>query len=214
LEAVYAGRPRHPVTVALQDTVRRFAIPPSPFHRLLDAFEQDQRVRRYDTFTQLVGYCERSANPVGELVLYLYGVRTPERVTLSDHVCTGLQLANFWQDVARDLDIGRVYLPREDRERFGYPDQDLLARRFTPQFAELMRFQADRTRQLFDKGEPLIGSLPWRVRPVIAPFAAGGRAVLDAIGRQGYDVWTRRPVVPGRRKAAILLRSLLTCLRP
>src|SRR5438128_3089523 len=140
----YDGRPRHPVTVALSSTIRQFAIPPQPFLDLLFAFEQDQLVKRYQTFEQLLDYCRCSANPVGRLVLYLCESFDEERARLSDHICTALQLANFWQDVARDLDIGRVYLPAEDRRRFGYTDADLRARRFNPAFASLMRFEVDR----------------------------------------------------------------------
>src|SRR5207248_907107 len=126
----YAGSPRHPVMIALQRTIERFSIPATPFLDLLLAFEQDQRIKRYDTFEQLLGYCRYSANPVGRLVLYLcecHGERTGE---LSDSICTGLQLANIWQDVARDLGIGRVYLPAEDRRQFGYADAALEARQF------------------------------------------------------------------------------------
>ena len=209
LDALFAGEARHPVFVALRDAVRRFGIPPDPFHALIDAFEQDQRVKRYDTFDQLLGYCRRSADPVGHLVLFLHGCHTPERAAWSDAICTGLQLANFWQDVRRDRDIGRVYLPAEDRERFGYPDTDLRAGRFTLAFADLMRFQVDRTREFFDRGEPLGRALPWAARLNVAPFGRGGRAVLDAIAGQRYDVWTRRPVVSGRRKLGILFGSLV-----
>ena len=142
----YDGRPHHPVFVALQDTIRRFDIPPQPFLDLLSAFEQDQVVQRYDTFEQLLGYCRCSANPVGRLVLYLGESFDGERAALSDYICTALQLTNFWQDVERDFAIGRIYLPREDRARFGYSDNDLAACRFTPAFAELMRFEVERTR--------------------------------------------------------------------
>ncbi len=214
LLAMSAGDARHPVMVALADTARRFAIPPAPFLDLLTAFEQDQRVTRYDTFAQLLGYCRQSANPVGRLVLHLFGCHTPDRVALSDEICTGLQLANFWQDVARDLDIGRVYLPAEDRARFGYSDADLAARRFTPAFADLMRFEVERARGFFDRGEPLIRALPRSARLNVALFSGGGRAVLREIERQDYDVWNRRPVVSGRRKALLLTRALTTCLYP
>ncbi len=207
LLACYAGRPRHPVMVALRETVGRFAIPPGPFLDLLTAFEQDQRVRRYETFDQLLGYCRYSANPVGHLVLYLFGCFTPDRAALADEVCTGLQLANFWQDVARDFGIGRVYLPAEDRQRFGYPDADLEARRFTPAFAELMRFEVERTRGYFDRGAKLLPLVPRKVRTDVGLFVRGGRVVLDAIERQGFDVWTRRPEVTKRQKLGLLLRA-------
>lgn len=213
LRAMYAGEVRHPVMVSLRETVRRFAIPADPFLDLLTAFEQDQRLKRYDTFAQLLGYCQNSANPVGRLVLHLFECATPQRLAWSDEICTGLQLANFWQDVSRDLDIGRVYLPAEDRQQFGYPDADLEARRFTPAFAELLRFEVDRTREYFDRGEPLLGTLPFSARLAVSLFSGGGRAVLDAVEKLGYDVWVRRPVVTGRRKASLLARALVTCLR-
>src|SRR5205809_5164952 len=136
--------------IALRETIRHFNIPPEPFLNLLVAFEQDQRVKRYATFEQLLGYCRNSANPVGHLVLMLFECFDAERALLSDEVCTGLQLANFWQDVARDFAIGRVYLPAADRARFGYTDADLEARRCTPQFRELMRFEVDRARGFYD----------------------------------------------------------------
>ena len=207
LLAMYAGRPRHPVTIALREAVRRFDIPPEPFLALLTAFEQDQRVTRYDTFNQLLGYCRHSANPVGHLVLYLFGCHTPERAALADEVCTGLQLANFWQDVARDHAKGRVYLPAEDRARFAYPDADLAARRFTPAFAELMRFEVARTRGYFDRGAALLPLVPREVRADVDLFVRGGVAVLEAIERNGFDVWTRRPVVSKRRQLGLLLRA-------
>lgn len=191
----YDGTPTHPVMIALRETVRRFGIPPEPFLNLLVAFEQDQRVKRYDTFEQLRGYCRNSADPVGHLVLYLFECFDPERATLADEVCTGLQLANFWQDVARDKAIGRVYLPDEDRRRFGYADEDLEAGRFTPAFAELMRFEVDRARGYFDRGQKLLPLLPPEARVDVDLFIRGGRAILGAVERQGYDLWASRPEV-------------------
>ncbi|MGL6096416.1 MAG: squalene synthase HpnC [Fimbriiglobus sp.] len=207
LLAAFGGETRHPVMVAVAATAARFAIPADPFLDLLSAFEQDQRVNRYDTFEELLGYCRRSANPVGHLVLALFECCTPDRARLADETCTGLQLANFWQDVARDLAIGRVYLPAEDRARFGYPDTDLHARRCTPAFAELMRFQVERTRGFFDRGAALLPLVPRAVRPDVALFSRGGAAVLDAIERQGFDVWTRRPTVSKWSKFGLLLRA-------
>src|SRR5207249_11254169 len=136
-----------------------------PFLNLLFAFEQDQIVKRYQTFEQLLGYCRNSANPVGHLVLYLCEYYSPQNAALSDHICTALQLANFWQDVARDLDIDRVYLPEEDRRRFGYTDDDLRQRRFNQPFADLMRYAVDRTRDLFYRGLPLVELMPDEVKP-------------------------------------------------
>ncbi len=210
----YEGRAHHPVFVALQDTVRRFRIPPQPFLDLLFAFEQDQLIHRYHTFEDLRGYCRCSANPVGHLVLYLAGAFDEKRAALADHICTALQLANFWQDVARDCDLGRVYLPEEDRRRFGYGDDDLAARRFTEPFAELMRFEVDRTRDLFYRGLPLADLVPPAVQADVALFIQGGLAILRKIEQIGYDVWAHRPVLAKWEKGALLAGALWRRLRP
>ena len=209
LRACYSGRPRHPVMVALRETVERFAIPQEPFLDLLLAFEQDQSVKRYQTYDQLLTYCRYSANPVGHLVLYLCGAFDERRAALADHICTGLQLANFWQDVARDFDIGRVYLPEEDRRRFGYGDEDLEQRRCTPAFVELLRFEVERARELFHRGMPLLPLLPPEVRVDIELFARGGLAILRKIERGGYNVWARRPKLSAWEKAGLLGRAVL-----
>jgi squalene synthase HpnC len=209
----YDGRPRHPVMVALAETIRRFRIPPRPFLELLFAFEQDQLVKRYQTLEQLLQYCRYSANPVGHLVLYLCECYDTRRAALADHVCTGLQLANFWQDVGRDLDIGRVYLPEEERKRFGYPDEDLRARRFTPAFADLLRSLVELTRELFYRGLPLPELLPPDVRSDVELFIQGGLSVLRKIERRGYDVWSARPALAKWEKAALLGGALWRRLR-
>ncbi len=208
LSACYAGTPTHPVTVALRETVARFGIPPTPFERLLSAFEQDQRVHVYATFDELLGYCRHSANPVGHLVLYLFDCHTPARALLSDEVCTGLQMANFWQDIARDHAAGRVYLPADDCQRFGYTAADFAARRFTPAFAELMRYEVERTRGYFDRGAPLLPTLPPAARFEVDLFLRGGRAILAAVERQGFDVWAKRPEVTKRAKLGLLLAAM------
>jgi squalene synthase HpnC len=200
----YAGRPRHPVMVALRETVRRFHIPPRPFLDLLFAFEQDQLIKHYQTLEQLLGYCRYSANPVGHLVLYLCESYDRERAALADHICTALQLANFWQDVARDYAIGRVYLPEAERRRFGYTDEDLRARRFTPAFADLLRYLVDRTRVLFYRGLPLVLRMPADVRADIDLFVRGGLSVLRKIEQRGYNVWQARPKLARWEKAALL----------
>jgi squalene synthase HpnC len=208
LMAMYAGRPVHPVMVALRPTVEQFGIPPTPFLDLLVAFEQDQRVTRYATFAELLRYCRHSANPVGRLLLYLFEAFDEERAAHADHICTGLQLTNFWQDVRRDLDgLGRVYIPEEDRRRFGYSDNDLQARRFTPAFAALMEFEVNRARGLLERGRPLISMLPSSVRPDVRLFVRGGLAVLDRIEAIGYDVWARRPTVSRAARAGLLVRA-------
>jgi squalene synthase HpnC len=199
----YDGRPRHPVMVALAETIRRFAIPPKPFLNLIYAFEQDQLVKRYTTFDQLLEYCRHSADPVGRLLLYVFESYDAERAALSDHICTALQLTNFWQDVARDHVIGRVYLPEEDRRRFGYGDADLAAGRFNQAFADLMRFEIERTRAMFREGQPLVDLVPADVRVEVELFARGGLAVLGKIEGQNYNVWRCRPTLTKWEKATL-----------
>jgi squalene synthase HpnC len=214
----YEGEPRHPVMVALRETIRTFGIPSRPFLDLLFAFEQDQLVMRYRDYEQLLGYCRNSADPVGHLVLYLFEIFDAERARLADQICTGLQLANFWQDVARDYDIGRVYLPEEDRRRFGYGDDALQRRACTPAFVELMRFEVERTRDLFYRGYPLIERVPKHYRPEVELFIGGGLTLLSQIERQGFDVWSARPVVTKWQKAALFggafMRRIWTALSP
>ena len=190
--------------IALKPTIERFGIPPRPFLDLLTAFEQDQHVKRYESYEQLLDYCRCSANPVGHLVLYLCECFDEQRAGLSDRICTALQLANFWQDVARDLDIGRVYLPAGDRHRFGYSEDDLKARRFTGAFADLMRFEVERTRGLFMEGAPLVPLVPADVRMDIELFLRGGLGILGKIEAIGYNVWQTRPVLNKREKLWLL----------
>jgi squalene synthase HpnC len=208
LQACYDGSPRHPVMVALRETISAYRIPPEPFLDLLAAFEQDQRVRRYATYEQLLDYCALSANPVGRLVLRLCECHDERRAELSDQVCTALQLTNFWQDVSRDLEIGRVYVPAEDRLRFGHGDADLTARRFTPAFAGLMRFEVERTRELFYRGYPLVELMPAEVRSQTELFMEGGLAILAKIESHGYDVLTRRPALAKWEKGRLVLGAL------
>jgi squalene synthase HpnC len=205
----YDGQPRHPVMVALQETIQRFQIPPEPFLNLLFAFEQDQMVKRYQSYEQLLGYCRNSANPVGHLVLYLCKTHNPENVRLADHVCTALQLANFWQDVARDLDIDRVYLPEEDRLQFGYTEADLQSRCYNAAFVDLLRFEVDRTRDLFYRGLPLLDRVAEEFRPDIELFIRGGLAILRKIERCRYNVWVARPALAKWEKAALITGLLL-----
>jgi squalene synthase HpnC len=209
LLACYGGQPRHPVLIALQDTIHRFAIPPEPFLNLLVAFTQDQEIKTYSTFEQLRGYCVNSANPVGHLLLHLFGCFDVQRAALADEVCTGLQLANFWQDVSRDFDIGRIYLPEEDRRRFGYSEEDLAAKRCTPAFRALLRFEVERARGFFDRGEALLPLLPTEVRVDVDLFIRGGRAILAAIEQADYDVLSHRPEVTKRVKLNLLLGAIV-----
>lgn len=209
LRRCYEGSPQQPAFVALQETVRRFDIPTEPFRRLIEANRADQRVSRYRSYNDLLGYCENSANPVGRLVLYIFGYRDEERQRLSDATCTALQLTNFWQDVRRDLDKGRIYIPLEDMERFGYGEADLLAGRSDGRFRDLMAFQVQRTRELFRDGLALIPKVSGRLTLDLRLFSLGGLAVLDAIEGMGYDVLQRRPTLSRARKAWLVVRGLL-----
>ena len=190
--------------IALAETIRIFCIPNEPFLNLLLAFEQDQTVKEYETFEQLLGYCANSANPVGRIVLHLFGCFDDERARLSDAICTGLQLANFWQDVARDFAIGRVYLPKEDRERFDVHDLG----NPTPAFRELLKLQVDRTRGYFKCGKPLLNLVPPEFRIDLDLFIRGGEAILHAIEKQNYDVLTSRPRLGRWAKFKLLLRAV------
>jgi len=208
LEAMYAGEATHPVFVALRRTVARCSIPQEPFADLIRAFEQDQTVGRYATWQDLYGYCRYSANPVGRLVLYLCGYSDAERQRLSDATCTALQLANFWQDVAVDLEKDRVYIPLEVLERHGYGLEDLYARRMTPAFRDVMREIVARARELFAEGLPLSSMVDRRLAIDIDLFSRGGLRVLDKIAEQDYDVLSRRPAISKAERVWLLLGSL------
>ena len=214
MNAMYAGSPRHPVFVALAETVAKFGIPPDPFRDLLTAFRQDQVMTRYETYDDLIGYCVNSANPVGRLVLYLCGYNDATRLALSDKTCTALQLANFWQDVTRDLVKDRIYLPLEDLRRFGVTEAQLFERKFSPEFGKLMRFEVERTYLLFEEGAKLGAMVDKRVRLDIEMFSQGGIEVLKLIEKQNYDTLTSRPSVSKRRQMALLFGRLIKNLTP
>jgi squalene synthase HpnC len=213
LEACYAGAPRHPIFVALAKTVREFAIPIEPFRRLLTAFRMDAVFRSPASFADLLHYCAHSANPVGHLVLYLFGYSDGERRARADDICTALQLTNFWQDLAIDLAKGRIYLPREDMERFGYGPDDLAHRAVTPAFRELMAFECDRTHGLFARGLALTGMLDGSLAREVRLFAGGGMAILDRLEAVGYDAFHARPTLSRRAKLGLVLRTLVGELR-
>lgn len=205
LRACYAGDVRHPVFTALAETIAEFDIPPEPLLDLLAAFEQDQTKTRYATFEELLGYCRNSADPVGRLVLYLGRAFDAERAALSDAVCTGLQLANFWQDVRRDRAKGRVYLPQESLQRFGVAEETLDAAAAAPAFRQLLRFEVDRAETLLRSGLPLIDRLPRNLAGSVWLFARGGLKILDKIRRLDYDVLARRPVVSKFDRLGLLI---------
>jgi squalene synthase HpnC len=209
LEACYAGSPKHPVFVALSETVQAFEIPKHEFSDLLTAFRQDQTVTRYKSFDDLLGYCKNSANPVGHLVLYLCGYKDSERQLLSDFTCTALQLANFWQDVSVDYAKGRIYLPLEDLHRFAVSEDDIAHRRNTSAFVEMMKFEVERAREWFRQGLPLIQKVSRELAVDIELFSRGGQEILNAIEAQGFAVLGRRPVISKPRKLALVARAAL-----
>jgi squalene synthase HpnC len=184
---------RHPIIDALEPTIRECALPLGPFHRLIDANRLDQVKHRCENYQELLDYCDLSANPVGELVLYVFGVATPERICQSDAVCTGLQLVEHWQDVKEDYEAGRIYLPSEDLVKFGCPEEALGANSASRELRELLRFECERAHGLLDEGIPLVKSLRGRARLAIGAFVAGGRAALDAIAHASYDVMGGAP---------------------
>ena len=205
---IYQGAtPRSPVMQQMAVTVRECEIPAQPLLDLIQANRQDQLVARYRTYQELEQYCELSANPVGRIVLYIFGVATPRRIEFSDSVCTALQLAEHWQDVAEDLAAGRIYLPGEDLERFGVTEADLAAPSASHDVKQLMIFETDRAERLLDSGAPLVHTLHGAARLAVAGYLAGGRAALAAIRAQRYDVLsaTARPRKP--RLAAELAKA-------
>jgi squalene synthase HpnC len=207
LNSCYAGSPKHPVFVALAETVQQCGIPKHEFSDLLIAFRQDQTVTRFETFDDVLGYCRYSANPVGHLVLYLCGYSDAERQQLSDYTCTALQLANFWQDVFVDYGKGRIYLPLEDLRRFGVTGEDIAQRRATPQFVAMMKFEVERAREWFERGLPLIKKVDRELAVDLELFSRGGQEILRSIERQGFDVLHSRPVISKTRKLMLVARA-------
>lgn len=200
------GRPKHAIFRALHETIAQFDLPVQPFEDLISAFLQDQTVVRYETYDQLLDYCSRSANPVGRLLLCLLGYRDEARWTLSDFTCTALQLANFWQDIPVDYANGRVYIPQQDLDRFGYSEDELRNGIVNAAFARLMRFEIDRTRELFERGAAL-GKLVSGVGAAdVWMFSQCGMALLRSVEGRGFNVFRRRITVPRHRKAALVLK--------
>jgi squalene synthase HpnC len=228
LERAFAGRAAHPLLVGLEPTLRACALPRAPFLALIEANRVDQRVTRYETWEQLLAYCELSANPVGELVLGVLGCATPERVALSNRICTALQLAEHWQDVAEDFGRGRIYLPAADRARFGCEELELMGERpravrgargpaesgrgagrvASWRLRGLLAFEVAHTRELLAEGLPLIATLRGRERLAVAAFAGGAEAALDAIERAGYEVLGGAPRASRGRRLAATARLL------
>lgn len=209
LRKVFDGTPAHPLLTALQPTVRRHRLTPDPFLGLIGANRQDQHVRRYSTYDELLAYCELSANPVGRLVLSITGTSTPERIRHSDAVCTALQIVEHIQDVAEDLGRDRVYLPAEDMKRYAVEEADLAAPHANERVRELVAFEAERARDLLYEGTPLVGSVRGRLRLLLAGFVGGGRAALKAVEVARYDVLAGPP----KATKPSLLREVGSTLR-
>ncbi|MGA2299107.1 MAG: squalene synthase HpnC [Candidatus Acidiferrum sp.] len=209
LDACYEGRPAHPVFVALRETVVAKDIPKQPFADLLKAFRQDQVVKRYATWEAVLDYCVYSANPVGRLVLYLCGYRDDHRQRLSDATCTALQLANFWQDVSRDLEKGRIYIPLERAAAHGVTESDIVGKKFSKRYVSLMKELIARTRELFEEGLPLSRKVQGKLSVDLEMFSRGGLAVLDAIEAMGYDTLNRRPKVSKGKQVRLLGRAIV-----
>lgn len=212
LDSCYEGRPSHPVFIALRETITEKNIPKQPFADLLKAFRQDQTVKRYPTWDSVLDYCVYSANPVGRLVLYLCGYRDEERQLLSDATCTALQLANFWQDVSRDLEKGRIYIPLDAAAMHGLTETDIVEKRFDQRYENLMKDLITRTRKLFAHGMPLSKMVDGRLSVDLDMFSRGGLAVLDAIEAMGYNTLHKRPSVSKGKQVKLLGQAVVTHL--
>ncbi len=211
LEECFAGRAAHPIFVALAATASETGLTSEPFADLIDAFRQDQVRTRYATRAELLDYCRRSADPVGRIVLALEGCREPALVAMSDAICTGLQLVNFWQDLKRDRIAGRVYLPADDMRRFGVDESMLDLPAAPAALRALVREELAWAREQFAAGAPLVGRAPTALRPAIRMFLGGGRAIAAAIERAGCDTLSRRPTVGRWTKLALAGRAWIEC---
>src|SRR5882672_964865 len=212
LDACYQGKPSHPIFIALRQTILEKNIPKRPFADLLKAFRQDQTSKRYPTWDSMIGYCVYSANPVGRLVLYLCDYRDEERQAASDATCTALQLANFWQDVSRDLEKGRIYIPLDIATAHGISENEIVGRQFSNRYISLMKDLIVCTRQLFSEGYPLSKMVEGRLSIDLEMFSRGGIAVLDAIEAMGFDTLHNRPAISKVKQAGLLGRAMLAYL--
>lgn len=208
LRACFGGRPHHPIMLALSSTIEKHAMPIDDFENLLIAFRQDQTVTRYANDAQLLEYCRHSANPVGRLVLRIASAAEATNFELSDQVCTGLQLANFCQDIGRDTLAGRIYVPKTLREKYGISDEIMLAARKTDALQAMLQEWVTLTRDYFHRGWPLVRCVPSWLATDIDLFVRGGLAILNQIERAQFDVWTERPEVSKTRKLSLLAQSL------
>jgi len=209
LDAIERGLPsRAPLFMRLRPVIAEFGLPLQPFRDLLDAFSQDVIKKRYATFMELQDYCRRSANPVGRLLLRLFGADSERHVRCSDAICTALQLINHWQDIAVDWRKGRVYLPAEDLARFGVDESQIGQGRVDPRWRALVGFQLERARSLMREGIPLGRALPGRIGLEIRAIVAGGLRIVDKIETADYDIFRHRPVLGRPDWVRILWRAL------
>ena len=211
LDAIAAGTPTaHPVFQRLRPVIAEYRLPLQLFHDLLDAFAQDVAKTRYADYAELLDYCRRSADPVGRLLLHLFGAATPDNLRQSDAVCTALQLINHWQDVGVDATkpVPRIYLPQDELARFGVADDAICRRVASADFLQLMRFQVERARALMLEGAPLGRRLPGRIGLEIRAIVAGGLRILEKIEAVGYDVFSRRPALTALDWPRVLLKAL------
>jgi squalene synthase HpnC len=207
LDAMFSGRTSHPVFVALAETVREYVIPQKPLADLLVAFRRDQLQTRYESMSDLLTYCECSANPVGRIVLTLGRCVDETSGHLSDRICTALQLANFCQDVRRDFERGRIYIPQTLCRAYGWDDSKFAAGRCDSAFREMLAVMVNAAEAYLDEGQPLVRHVPHELRLPIRVFIAGGRAILAAIRRARYDVWSQRPTVGRLTKLRVLVTA-------
>jgi len=207
--ALEGNRPDNPILLALQDTVDKHPLTPEPFLKLIEANRMDQKNFSYNSYEDLLHYCDHSANPVGRIFLAIFGYEDEERKRLSDSTCTGLQLTNFWQDVDRDEEMGRVYIPEEDMEKFGYSRKELEDRVYNERFVELMRFEVARARDLLEEGMELVPTLDPRIKMDVRLFNQGGLRILDKIEAEDYDVLHGRPTLSKFEKVRLFLSNLL-----
>ena len=210
LELCDGGKPSHPILIALQGTIQKYNLPLEPFRNLIEAFKQDQFKQRYSSYEGLLEYCRHSANPVGRIYLMLFGYREESMFQLSDKICSGLQLTNFWQDVSVDLQKGRIYLPIEDIQKFGCSIHEIERKKYDSRFRKLMKFEVDRTWNLFKEGADLEKALPKKLALEIKLFRKGGEAVLKKIERMNYNVLIKRPALTGINKGSIFLKTIIS----
>jgi squalene synthase HpnC len=209
LTECYNGNPTHRIFAALAETVERFQIPVELLQNLLSAFRADVTVKRYETFEDVLGYCQNSANPIGRIVLMLFNYRGETMMQYSDSICTALQLTNFWQDVSVDLQKDRVYIPLEDLEEFDYSERDLFERKLNDNFRNLMAFEVQRTAELFVEGKPLLSKVDKDISRELKLTWNGGTGILQKIHKQEYDVLTKRPKLSTFDKLGLLFHSFL-----